>query len=163
MAKTDLSDAEIAALIAERKELPPNFHRRTTLKARRGHGEAQIEITAPITGHQFRFILRQSHFNLLDFSAILGYTLPGSSRLFILRRYNGKSHQHTNTIEKETFYDFHIHIATERYQARGFNEERYAMVTDRYATLRQAFECLLDDCCVEIERDSGQHTLFRIT
>jgi hypothetical protein len=29
-----------------------------------------------------------------------------------LRRCNGKSHEHTNIIESDKFYDFHIHTAT---------------------------------------------------
>lgn len=163
MAKIDLSDLEIAALIDERKLLPPNSDRRAKLKPRRGHSEAQIDFAVAATGHQFRLILRQSHHNLLDFSAILGYTLPESGRLFLLRRYNGRSHEHTNNIERKIFYDFHIHMATERYQARGFNEERYAIVTNRYATIWQALDCLREDCNVAVERGgAGQHTLFGV-
>lgn len=160
MSKIELTDAEIASLLSEEKVLPLRYHRTFKLRARRGHSEAQMEIVTP-DQHRFRFILRQSAFNLLDFSAVLGYTLT-SGRLFLLKRYNGKSHEHTNDIEGETFYDFHIHTATERYQARGANEERYAEVTSRYATLRQAFDCLIADCDVKFEEDNlGQTRLFR--
>lgn len=159
MAKIELSDSEIEALIAERKELPSNFDRRFRLRPRRGHSESSLDITTG-AGHRFRFILRQSDHNILDFSAILGYYLS-TGKIFILRRYNGKSHEHTNSIERQTFYDFHIHMATERYQAEGFHEEKYAEPTSRYATLRQAFECLMDDCNVrERKDDSGQGSLF---
>jgi hypothetical protein len=159
MAKVELPDSEIEALIAEPKELPPNYGRRFRLKPRRGHSEASLDITTD-TGHRFRFILRQRNHNVLDFSAILGYYLS-TGKIFILRRYNGKSHEHTNSIEQQTFYDFHIHMATERYHARGFNEEKYAEPTSRYATLKQAFECLMDDCNVRERVDEGgQGSLF---
>ena len=53
--------------------------------------------------------------------------VPQSNRVFRLRRYNGKSHEHTNPIEKEIFYDFHIHTATERYQVlENKKEDTYA-------------------------------------
>jgi len=55
----------------------------------------------------------------LDFSIILAYCPEASNQLFRLRRYNGKSHEHTNTIEADKFYNYHIHTATERYQELG--------------------------------------------
>lgn len=147
MARIDLTDSDIQELLILPKVFPANYSRRFQLKPRRGHSEAQMDLTAE-TGHQFRFILRQSFFNSLDFSAILGYILPDSGRLFLLTRYNGKAHEHTNNLEKELpFYDFHIHKATERYQAHGYNEEKYAVTTNRYATLRQASSA----CCKTAE------------
>ena len=65
--------------------------------------------------------------------------------MFRLRRQNGRSHEHTNQIEDETFYDFHIHIATERYQELGAREDAYARPTDRYGALRDALDCLFTD------------------
>ena len=68
-------------------------------------------------------------------SAVYALMRDGIDRprvLFRLRRYNGRSHQHTNKIEEITFYDFHIHTATERYQDAGYAEEHFAEVTDRY-------------------------------
>ncbi len=82
----------------------------------------------------------------LDFSVILGYQLPHLHTVFRLRRYNGKSHVHTNSIEKQTFYDFHFHTATERYQRPGFREEHFAEITNRYQTIEGAIQCILDDC-----------------
>ena len=65
--------------------------------------------------------------------------------MFRLRRYNGKSHEHTNHIENVTFHDFHIHFATERYQELGTREDAYADPTDRYDDFDGAFLCLRDD------------------
>ena len=96
-------------------------------------------------GSGFRLIFRQNRINVLDFSVILAVLVPQSTQVFRLRRYNGRSHEHTNRIEKETFYDFHIHLATERYQEIGAREDANARPTDRYGTIFGAFDCLFTD------------------
>jgi len=100
-------------------------------------------------GNDFRLILRQSVFNPLDFSIILAYRPPQSNILFRLRRYNGKSHEHSNLIEEITFYDYHIHQATERYQNIGAREDSYAEPTNRFSEFYQAISCLVEDCGFE--------------
>ena len=84
--------------------------------------------------------------NALDFSAIIAHAPSNSSLFFRLRRYNGRSHEHTNRLEGTTFYDFHIHMATARYQALGAKEESFAEPSDRFADRHAALACLLDDC-----------------
>ena len=96
-------------------------------------------------GNEFRLILRRSKINALDFSVILAVRVPGSNRVFRLKRYNGKSHQHTNRIEDVTFYDYHIHFATERYQKLGQREDAYAETTNRYGDFHKALRCLISD------------------
>ncbi len=83
--------------------------------------------------------------NELDFSVILAVQRPQSNRFFRLRRYNGLSHEHTNRIERETFYDYHIHHATERYQEIGMHEDSFATPTDRYANYEGAIDCVISD------------------
>jgi hypothetical protein len=80
-------------------------------------------------GGDYRLVLRQSILNPLDFSIILAYRPPKSNQLFRLQRYNGKSHEHTNPIEEETFYNFHIHQATE--VSRDGCQRRYLCQTNR--------------------------------
>jgi hypothetical protein len=106
--------------------------------------------------------LRQSAFNPLDFSAILGYKLPGLHTIFRLRRYNGR-HHHTNVLEGTHLYDFHIHTATERYQRPGFQEDHYAEITHRHYHLESALHCLLADCSFQAppDQDLGQGALFK--
>lgn len=140
-----LSDEEIAKLVGERKELPADYQRRTLVRPRRGHREQELDV-AGSAGSEFRVVLRQSEFNPLDFSAILGYRVPKRNVVFRLRRYNGRHGEHTNTLEEETFSDFHIHMATERYQQSGFREDTYAERTDRYADLPGAIRCMIEDC-----------------
>jgi hypothetical protein len=77
---------------------------------------------------------------------MLAYSGKSSSQVFRLRRYNGKSHEHTNKMERQTIYDFHIHFATERYQHSGLREDAYAEATNRYGDLQGALTCLIQDC-----------------
>ena len=73
---------------------------------------------------------------------------------------NGKSHEHTNHIEDETFYDFHIHFATERYQRLGTREDAYANPTDRYGDYRGALRCLIDDAHLTVATDPQGEFFF---
>lgn len=142
-----LTDDQIAELVAEPKALPvgldqPGLPLRST---KVGHKEAQYDLQGS-AGDDFRVIVRQSEHSPLDFSVILAYRFRASNRIFRLRRYNGKSHEHTNRIERNSFYDYHIHMATERYQQQGHKEDAYAEPTSRYSDLYGAIDCLIDDC-----------------
>jgi hypothetical protein len=152
------SDQEIYHLIQERKPLPTDYRTKIQTRPKSGHKERELDIEGG-DGGDYRLILRQSTFNPLDFSVILAYRPPKSNQLFRLKRYNGKSHEHTNPIEGETFYGFHIHQATERYQEIGAREDTYAKPTDRFADFQQAITCMLKDCGFEIPLDS-QGRLF---
>ncbi len=110
-------------------------------------------------GNKFRLIARQSQKNPHDFSLILAICVPKSNQLFLLRRYNGNSHEHTNHIEGNTFSGFHIHTATERYQERGEKEETYAEKTDRYSDFDGALNCFIADANL-IDPSNAQRDLF---
>jgi len=140
-----LTDKEIVSLLAEPKVLPENFRAAAKLKPKRGHKEYEMGITGS-TGNAFLLKFRQNEINALDFSVILIYIPKGSNQLFRLRRYNGKSHEHTNKIEGNTFFGFHIHTATERYQQLGLDEDAFAEPTDRYAGFQAATDCMIQDC-----------------
>jgi hypothetical protein len=155
-----LNDIEISNLINERKQMtiyPEELLR--NLKDKKGHKQAE-HIIPKVDGSHFVIKLIISKVNSLDFSAILGYVLPKHSKVFILRRYNGKSHVHRNTIEKDSFYDFHIHTATERYQKIGKKVDYFAERTDRYSTLAEALNCLIKDCNVVLPPNSQLSILF---
>ena len=143
------SDQEIAALLQERKPLPTDWHNQIRLRPKRGHEEQDLELSGD-GGGEFRLILRQNRINPLDFSIILAVRVPTSNQIFRLRRYNGKSHEHTNLIEDETFYNFHIHMATERYQEIGTREYTYAVTTDRYGNFHGALRCLIEDANLDV-------------
>lgn len=142
---TVLADEEIARLVLEAKHLPDDYHDRIKPRPKRGHREGELRVIGA-QNSEFRVITRQSYSDPFDFSVILVYDVPRTNRRFRLRRYNGKSHEHTNKIEDETFFDFHIHMATERYQDRGFNEDAYAKPTERYWDLDSAIDCMVEDC-----------------
>ncbi len=147
------SDQDIARFLMERKPLPEDYRSRIRLRPKRGHKEQELDVHGA-NGNGFRVILRQSNFNALDFSIILAYSPRRTNKLFRLRRYNGKSHEHKNYIEGNTFYDFHIHMATQRYQELGTKEDAYAEPTDRFSDFSSALECLLNDCGFDILKDA---------
>ena len=144
-----LSESDIASLLAEAKPLPLDYQSRLQPRPKFGHKERELDVSG-VGGSDFQLIIRQSLFNPLDFSVILGYLVPETNVLFRLRRYHGRSHEHTNRIEGNTFYDFHIHTATERYQTAGFEEDHYAESSGRFADLSGAIQCMLQDCAFEI-------------
>ena len=146
------TDSEIAALVREPKPLPQDWRAQTRVHPKRGHKERELNFTSG-EGGKFRLILRQSTGNPLDFSVILAVQIPQSNQLFRLRRHNGKSHEHTNHMEGETFYDFHIHMATERYQEIGSREDAYAEMTDRYSDFDGAIDRILEDAGFEFPPD----------
>lgn len=147
------SDIEIENMINEEKLLPDNYGTLIQLRPKRGHKERELDIVGN-SGMKFRLILRQSNFATNDFSIILAVYPSGSNQLFRLRRYNGKSHEHTNQIERDTFYNFHIHKATERYQELGTREDGFAEVTDRYTDRQSAISCMLKDCGFQLPEDN---------
>lgn len=146
------SDAEIQEMLDERKTVTSSHSIITRLKQKRAHRQREIDITGA-EGHNFRLILRQNEINPLDFSIIIALIPSESNQLFRLKRYNGKSHEHTNRIEKDTFYDFHIHIATERYQDLGVREDSYAEPSDRFSDFHTALQCMFSNCVFEIPDD----------
>lgn len=140
------TDQEIEAPIQEKKPLPKDFQNRLALRGKRGHREAELVVQGD-QGHAFHIVLRQSIHNPFDFSAILAVEVPGTNRVFRLRRYNGRTHPHTNRLERQTIvYRFHVHQATARYQELGVDEEAFAEATDRFSTLDEALQCIFRDC-----------------
>lgn len=155
-----MTDETIAFRLAERKILPVNYRQRLALPGGEDYTPTRLTLLGE-DGGEFWIILRQHPMNPVDFCATLGYKIPRSSKLFHLRRYDGKSHFHRNRIEKQSsFLDFHIHMATERYQARGMHEEGYAEPTTRFIDLHGALECLLQDGGFMLPPDP-QQTLFQ--
>ena len=149
-----LVDEEIQLLISEKKEISRDFFSSFKLQSKPNHKAGKKEVHGE-NGSIFFVFIRQSAFNSLDFSLGLTYKFPHTNKTFILKRYNGKSHQHTNKIEQETFYDFHIHTATSRYQERGGNEEGYAEVTSAYSDLNGAMEYMKKECGFIMRTDAS--------
>ena len=153
-----LTDEAISELISEAKTTPSGLIPLARLIERDQHRRRDFEVKSA-SGNEFVVFVRQSMLNALDFSAILGYKMPGMNTIFRLRRYNGK-HMHTNTIEGTKLYDFHFHTATERYQARGAREDSFAEITSRHWSLESAIRCLLDDCGFDPPAAENQIPLF---
>jgi hypothetical protein len=143
------TDKEIEEFIKEAKTAPNDIAiRLEKMRQKRGHSELNLDIAAH-SSNQYRLIIRQNKIYKLDFSIILALISPKTNYLFRLRRYNGKSHQHKNLIEQKSFYEYHIHMATERYQDLGMDEDAYAEPSSRFHDLHSALQCLIGDCCLQ--------------
>ena len=146
-----LPDAEIEALIAEVKHLPVKIDELARLQTRGMHRRRDVEVQG-VDGHLFRIMVRQSVLNPMNFSVVLAYCPSGSNRVFRLRRYNGPgSPTHRNRLDSQMVHAAHIHMATERYQDGGFDEDAYAEASSRFSDLGGAIRCLLTDCGFSIE------------
>jgi hypothetical protein len=154
VARKIYTDQEINELVLELKPLPVDWRSVSRVK-KTDSNITQIVDCIGSDKHRFQLQLRQNTSNPLNFCVTLGFFPEGSNELFRLRRYDGKYHEHSNPIEKvRRFYDFHIHIATERYQQFGTKEEdKYAVVTDRYSNYEGALKCLFKDCNFQVPQD----------
>ncbi len=152
-----IPESEIASFMEERKIISGPWNSQMHLNPKRGHFERQLNVTGE-NNNRFILILRRSMNNEFDFSVIVAVQLQNNNRIFRLRRYNGLSHAHTNRIESETFYDYHIHIATERYQELGMREESYAIRTDCYDNFEGAICCAISDA--KFEFPNGKQLTF---
>ncbi len=152
------TDNEIESLMAEEKVFNGTIEDILAFKESDGHKRASIEMKRS-DGAKFIVKLRQSLQNINDFSAIFAFQPKGSNKDFKLRRYNGKNQEHTNKLEGNKFYGFHIHIATQRYQDAGKKEESYAEKTTRFGDIKSALKCLLQDCNIKTN-PNPQTSLF---
>lgn len=136
-----LRDDQIQSLVAEHKSaVAPAALLPLSTKGK--HREAKVEVSGA-AGSAFVVIVRQAVLDPLDFSVILGYEPLSSNVIFRLLRTNGSSHDHPNRLEGTVITGFHIHLATERYQAAGFKEDGYAESTNSYSDLPGAIRHML--------------------
>ncbi|MFA5880109.1 MAG: hypothetical protein WC860_08065 [Candidatus Margulisiibacteriota bacterium] len=127
-------------------------------KFKKSHKEKEIPISRS-DGSLFKLIIRQNSINPLDFSVILGYESSETHKTYRLKRYNGKSHRHKNKLEDNSFYGFHIHIASQRYQESKLEHEGFAEETTSYSNIKDALKCLVQDCNIRI-KENPQLSLF---
>lgn len=147
------TDQEIKKMMAEPKHPPVGTERRPRLQSKRGQNECRIDLRGD-SGTEYRLTLRQNTKYVNNFSVVLGVMPPWSNDLFRLRRHNGESHHHTNQIEENTVYGYHIHYATERYQKLGMREDSFAEETERYDSFAGALDCMISDANIEIPPDA---------
>ena len=162
-----LTDREIQDLIDEPKQMNRSAGSLLQgMKIKRGRGTSyqqnSLKFSRSNGEGEWLIYLRCNRENPFDFSCGLGFIPKGRGQAFTLIRYNGKSHQHTNRLEnEETFYDFHIHRATEKYQKSSYDDEHHAQPTDLYTNLHGAFKILLADCkATDVNSDDRQTRLF---
>ena len=138
-----VTDAEISALMAEQKILSTAWREESPVITKRNDRQRSVQVSGE-TGREFVVIARQDQADRNNFSLVLA--LAETRRLFRLRRYDGGSHRHRNRIEHERVTGCHIHQATERYQRyANAREDGFAVATDRYSDLGEAWRSLIDD------------------
>lgn len=140
-----LSESQVEAYMAEEKTLPTGFYDQVENLLPRRSSMQRVITTQSESGREFYLTIRRSRFNEKDFMIGIGVSLPPITRPFILRRYDGPASSHRNMIERNFFHGAHIHMATERYQARGMKEESYAEPTERFTTFSDAMRCAIED------------------
>ncbi len=137
------TDQQIVDLINEPKVLPDDWRARLCK-------ENSLYIMGE-NGNRFRIITNLNEKYPSYFSVILTVINPKIGAAFRILRYNGiPKRLHRNKIEKQKIFGYHIHLATERYQERGYDEEGYAEKTDRYNNLEGALQCLIQDANFEL-------------
>ena len=154
----EYTDAEIKELLSERKPVRKQDLARIVPKPKRdAFSERELWVVGA-DGNHFVIKVRQNNINPLDFSVILGVKNKRTQQIFRLRRYNGKSHEHSNKLEGErAFYNFHVHQATARYQnAEGETEDAYAVPTKEYGDVRSAIACMIKECGIELPPDQPE-------
>ncbi len=149
-----VSDIEIQSLMDEKKTLLSSLN--PSFKDGRSSQRFEHDFEGE-KGNKFKVVIRVSNFNPSDFSVILCVKLGG--KWFRLRRYNGDSHEHTNSLEQEKVKGCHIHYATERYQERGFREEDYARSTNKYGDWKKALDILMKEANFQLAVVKGQRRL----
>lgn len=136
-----LTDAQIKELVDAPKILPDNYRSRLFPEK-----PAKRELMVYDDQHRkYKILIREDLAYPDNFSVILMHILPQTNNFFCLRRYNCEE-IHNNLLEKEKIHGYHIHMATERYQAAGRKPEAYAELTERYTNPREAFACMVSDC-----------------
>lgn len=149
-----LTDKEIQDLVNEPKQMTQSSVSVIRgMKQKKGREASftqnSVKFSRERGGGTWLIYLRCSKENIFDFSCGLAFIPKGIKEPFMLTRYNGKSHEHTNRLEREApFFDFHIHQTTDRYQRSSHRDDHYAAPTNRYTDLYGAFKCLLDDAHV---------------
>lgn len=149
MAFESLTDEFIENLISCRKQIM-NPKAREVIKP--GHKQINYIVHAlDESGHEFELFTRNNTEPGMedDFSCGLLWSAPNGETL-ILCRYNGPSHNHRNQIDKQSLgLVCHIHRATERYIKANKKPDGFAYQAEKYVTLKEAFHCLINDCCIE--------------
>jgi len=163
MKKVFFTDAEIDALVRE-----PKFSGHSvdsilrSMSAKTGkeklHMQTSITFARSNGTDKWLIYLRSSTKKPLDFSCGIEFISARMQAKLTIRRYNGKSHEHTNKLENmDPFYDFHIHQATERYQRSHHDDDTFAMPTNLYVDFPGAFKTLLSECHVVVTADKQEN------
>lgn len=146
MAFESLTDDRISDLINYPKVLT---NPQAKSKQKYGHEQVTYKVFATDgSSREFEVYKRQNLRNGMedDFSCGISWIAPNGES-FILKRYNGSSHDHQNQIEKESLgYKCHIHTATEKYIKANRKADGFAILSNNYCSIKGALHILVTDC-----------------
>lgn len=133
------TDYEIDQWMRERKELPNDWQMRIW---------NDKELVVRGEKYKYKIIINDKYHTVPSFSVVLIVYPTDDNYVFRLRRYDSPHGKHKNQLEN-TYVganDFHIHIATERYQKECDDDmDKYAETTDRFNDIPSALKCLIKD------------------
>lgn len=161
MAFESLTDDKIADLLNCSKRLTNPSAKSKSIE---GRDQQNFKVVATDSSrYEFEIYKRQNLREGMedDFSCGISWIAPNGESI-TLKRYNGSSHNHPNHLEKICLgYNYHIHIATEKYIKANRRAEGFAEVTDKYYTVNGAFHMLILDCKIsgiQTEPDNTSQT-----
>jgi hypothetical protein len=147
-----LTDTEINQYLQEEKKLKDKDFKE---KVDRGNKTTLFEVKSK-SGNKYILRIRNSKSHVANWSVILSIIIKNKE--YILTRYNGNYHAHTNSIEKNSISGFHIHHATERYQEKNYKIDGYATATSEYSTISGAIKKMIRNLHISI---GGYNSLNR--
>jgi hypothetical protein len=135
-----LTDDKIAQLLATPKRVE---NPQARYKQEGQHIRRDFRVVSEDGEYRFTLFTRQSTRIAESFSAgLLWHAKTGED--VMLLRCNGSDHPHPNVIERERIeFQFHVHLATERYIQANRKPEGYAQETQIYHTLDGALHHLV--------------------
>ncbi|WP_089610063.1 DUF6978 family protein [Dehalobacterium formicoaceticum] len=115
-----------------------------------GHYRDNIEIKSIDDIHRFYVFMRKHEAFEENFTIGLDYIQKDGSGKICLLRCNGPHGDHINDIEADLpHYNYHIHQAKDYNINAGLKSDRYAEVTEEYATFEDALVFFLEYCNIQ--------------
>jgi|SRR5690554_237343 len=150
-----MTDGEIEALIAERKDIT-NPSARWIIQRGSRQKTFQLELAEGMPSMELK--LRQSIKDPDSFSCVLLCHLGGGEKI-TLRRYNGSNHVHGNALDRhmpDITFTCHVHMARQRYIEAGLKADGFA-VPATYSDFDGALLQVMQDCNIHgfTQRNAG--------
>lgn len=127
---------------------------RRTMFLTEGHYRNSLELRSIDGEHRFHVFMRKNVKFEENFTIGLEYIPGDGSGSICLFRCNGPHGEHMNEFESAShFFGYHIHIAKEEYVNSGYKSDKYAEITNRFATFQDALAYFVSECnIIDVEK-----------